>query len=792
MSRKINKEIISDISDNTAFRSTASKNPDLSQNTLISREMTKKTGEKNSESSKKKITEVNNPKKNKRSEDSIYNLDNLENDIDFSTRQEKKKSIKKKKEKSIQNIIIDDIENIYISLIGKSSCKLFLHTIIVLTISFGVNLCHWIYLFMMKSKLENSYCLTKLNQFDNCATDEICSGYEAKINLFLYNDTLDIHDNKLNDHENFIIEQDEINKYYKNYFVSLNFNISKDKLITNIDMTKHKIEKINFAIFLTKREKYDIFLKFFNTCLKRKLTFYFILIILLGGILGSFLFGLLADIYGRKKIITLLLGIITLSFIFFTDLSCIINGKYDYYLNEYDQKYNTSNIHYKVLSQLYSQEKTGAFFQRYFALYILLLLILCFCLRPLGKICLAILLENSVTDLAVLQNFRKYTFVTTGLPPIFAFFVYIMVNNIISTLFILTVFFFILFILSFFCIHESLRYHYEYSQWKELTIEINSLFKIDQDFSVNFKNKMEYEAFRLEEYRKMNSKFIQRINSVFSLVKNRIYSLNRDIRRNSTFIIKKEEVEFNPLIIYSSFAANRAFNKLKYLMVIILIIIYCQVFFIEKELVDYSFFSKSDLYIDKDNNYIINSNYFILAILTFASNYFFYFCYRISCFKHIFYASLIIVTILMILFYYLTGDSDDYPLDINQIGFNMLEYYYKSERNRKLNVILFFIYFFINGVNFFINILAIKLTNTLYRCSMLAINTSLSLLSMAFGQAINFQIQNYFFLIGGLNTIGIVSEFYFGELKGIPNIINDLKQNVNEENDRNKEKIKKL
>ena len=41
MSRKINKEIISDVSDNTAFRSTASKNPDLSQNTLISREMTK-------------------------------------------------------------------------------------------------------------------------------------------------------------------------------------------------------------------------------------------------------------------------------------------------------------------------------------------------------------------------------------------------------------------------------------------------------------------------------------------------------------------------------------------------------------------------------------------------------------------------------------------------------------------------------------------------------------------------------------------------------------------------------
>jgi hypothetical protein len=229
------------------------------------------------------------------------------------------------------------------------------------------------------------------------------------------------------------------------------------------------------------------------------------------------------------------------------------------------------------------------------------------------------------------------------------------VNNFIITLIIFTSYFFILFILSLFFIHESLRYHYEYSQWKELTTEILSLFKIDEEFPVNFKNKMEYEAFRLEEYRKMTNKFIQRINSIFSYVKHRIYSLNRDIRRNSTFIIKNEEVVFNPLIIYSSFAANRAFNKLKYLMVIILIIIYCQVFFIEKEMVDLSFFDKSELYIDIDNNYIINSNYFIIAIVTFVSHYFFHLCYRISCFKHVFYTSLVIVTFLMVLYYQVGG-----------------------------------------------------------------------------------------------------------------------------------------
>ena len=73
---------------------------------------------------------------------------------------------------------------------------------------------------------------------------------------------------------------------------------------------------------------------------------------------------------------------------------------------------------------------------------------------------------------------------------------------------ILAVFFFILFLLSIFFIHESLRYHYEYSQWKELTYEIKSLFKIDENFPVNFKTIMDYEVFRLEENKKKKIKII--------------------------------------------------------------------------------------------------------------------------------------------------------------------------------------------------------------------------------------------------------------------------------------------
>ena len=137
-------------------------------------------------------------------------------------------------------------------------------------------------------------------------------------------------------------------------------------------------------------------------------------------------------------------------------------------------------------------------------------------------------------------------------------------------------------------------------------------------------------------------------------------------------------------------------------MVIILIIIYAQVFFVEKELVDIPFFSLSDLNFSGGNNYILNSNYFILGIVTFISNYFYYYSYRISCFKVIFYFSLITVTILLITYHFVSYNQVDFPLDINQSNFNMLERHYKNHRSSNLYILLFFIHFFLNGVKKFI------------------------------------------------------------------------------------------
>jgi hypothetical protein len=302
---------------------------------------------------------------------------------------------------------------------------------------------------------------------------------------------------------------------------------------------------------------------------------------------------------------------------------------------------------------------------------------------------------------------------------------------------------------------------------------------------------MEFEAFLIEENGQMYGNYIKRINSIFQFVKQRVIYLKRDIRRNSSFIIKKEEVKFNPLIILTSLAANRVFNRLKFLLLIILFIIYLQIFFVERELVEVPFLKISDLYLDIHNNYIINSNYFILMIVSLISNFFYYMSYRISCFKLVFYPSLVFLTILLIVYHAVSQDSNEIPINLNFANFNMKEHNIKGKLSNKITTILFLIYFFLIGINFYMNLIVTKITKTLYRCSLFGINSLLEILAFAFGETLKYQINHCFLLIAGLNTIGIVSELYLGELKQIPNIINDLKQNIKTEENKNKEKSKK-
>ena len=781
--------MISERSDNTGLKSSLMKFPvDASKNSLLSNDLAKKTGDKKT-NDLKQSTEISNNRRKIKS----YENDSIFEAYEEETAKKKKMKEKKKEDVKINKIIVDDIENIYSCLGDKSSKKYSLQNVVLLMIPFFTTLCHWIFLFLTKSKLENNYCFSSLNQLDNCLESQICENEGEKIRLIIYNDTFAVEDNSLSESKKFIEEMKSINSYYKTFFMSYYYNMTKDKLLSTVDPIKYVDDKINFVVILTKKEKWNIFLLFSNMCLKDNIYLYLLVIIIAGGAIGSIVFGLLADIYGRKKLIISLLFLICFGFAFLIAITFLIQYKHDNFINEFrdkikadlsiDQKNNYENI--------YANLKMAEYFEFMAPLYLVSLLILTLALRPINKISLALLLENSTSDLAALENFRKYNFVTTGIPHFLSFIILVLINNFYVFLIVFEFFFIVLLIVSILFINESMRYHYEYCEWNDLTNEVYSLFKINEELPINYKNNIEYEAFRIEENRQMNGNYIKRINSIFQYVKERLTYLKRDIRRNSSFIIKKEEVKFNPLIILTSLSANRVFNRLKFLLLIILFIIYIQIFFVERELVEAPFMKISELYLDIHNNYIVNSNFFILMIMALISNFFYYMCYRISCFKLVFYPSLVILTLLLVIYHYISGNSSEIPVNLNFANFNMQDFNSRRKLPYNTIVVLFFIYFFLIGINFYINILVTKITKTLYRGSLFGINSLIEVLAMAFGETLKFQINNCFLLIAGLNSIGIVSELYLGELKGIPNIINDLKQNIKIEDNKNKEKSKK-
>ena len=569
--------------------------------------------------------------------------------------------------------------------------------------------------------------------------------------------------------------------------------ISKKRLFLSKDPTKVNIDNFNFVILLTKKEKWNIFLNYYSFCERDMYYFYILGMIITGGLLGSFIFGLLADAFGRKKLIIVTLFIVTLSLIIITILSFILEYKKDFFLEEYKNKNKNikskNDINYNFISYFFSQAKVNNAFRSFSVNFLIFIFLLNIALRPLFKTSLSLLLENSSSDLKVLENYRRFIFVSNALPPFILAHLIIILNNFIYLFLFLSISFFILFICSFFILNESMRHLYEYCEWKELTNEIINLFKISENNSIKLKNKNEFEAFQCEENEKMYKNFFKENHLLnnhidyhitkYQIIKRRIESIRRDIRRECDLIIKKPEVKFNPYVIYACLTSNAYYMKSKHLFSIILFIIYIQGYFVKKELLEEPFFGLSDLYLDKHNNFVINSNFFILGIVIYISNYIYYFFYRISCFKIILLTSLIIITILFFLYHFIIYETNDFPVDLSEYNFKTFDIpnIRKDNNNNKGLILLFFIQFFLNGITFYINILFIKLSKTMYRCTFFSINNILFLASIGFGDMIIFQIKHYFILISSLNFVGIIAVIFLGEFRNIPFIINDLKQN---------------
>lgn len=789
MDKKVNNQVISEKNKNKKFISNNRNviKEDFSSHFFLSPNRNKKMNfeyNKYNQSNSSSSRSLTKKEKNSNSlSESSYTKKEIKKNIN---------NIKQKKNKvTIEKIIVDNIENIY-QYLSKLPNKLLKQRIFLFIICFYVSSIHWTYLFLTKRKIERDYCFTKLNQFEVCVPEQYCSmNVINKINYHFYNDYVLVHSNSLNKLQALVQEMNTVNEYYKEFVINYNYILSKNRLLDSENMKKITDDKFNFVVLLFKKEKWNIFLYFNSYCEKDMYFFYILAMIISGGFLGSYILGILADSYGRKKLIILTLFLVTLSFVFIFIICFLIEKKNNYFFDEFNRNYISSknNTNYDILSKYFYQSNINKLFRSSITLFLISIFILNFSLRPLSKSVLSLLIENCSSDLKVLQNYRKYTFISKALPPFIISQLIILLNDFIYLLLFFCISFFILFISSFFILSESLRHFYEYCEWVELTNEIIHLYSLSDNVPINFKNKNEFEAFQIKENEKMLKNIIylkehskneitKKNNKIYRILKKRIESINRDIRRNCEFIIKKDDVKVNPYIIYSCLKSNFQFQKSRHLFFIILFIIYFQEYLVEKELSEEPFFGLSDLFIEPDNNIIINSNYLVLGIVIFASNYIYYFFYRISCLKLSLFISLVMITFLFMLYHLIFDESYEFPVYLNQYNFKTFQIPHIRENKYKSHILLYLIVFFLNGITFYINIIFFKLSKTLYRCTFLGINSILFLAGMGFGDLLIFEIKHYFLLVGSLNFFGIVVIMFLGEFKNIPFIINDLKKIV--------------
>ena len=87
-------------------------------------------------------------------------------------------------------------------------------------------------------------------------------------------------------------------------------------------------------------------------------------------------------------------------------------------------------------------------------------------------------------------------------------------------------------------------------------------------------------------------------------------------------------------------------------------------------------------------------------------------------------------------------------------------------------------YFAINGICIYIDLILIKMSKTIYRCTVMTDQTVSLLISLLLTRAFSVEINRPFLLLGFINFIFLFIILFLDEMTETPNIVNDLKQNV--------------
>ena len=679
------------------------------------------------------------------------------------------------------------------------------------------NCIFWIFCYMTSGQKNKSYCYNHhLREFEICVKSDFCPSYGIHDFIYINEDNLSDKDLK-----------NEINNINNKFSLFYNY---ESKLFSNINKKFIKIEntlsKYDITIILTKNENY-----LFNNTFRVGCDSYLLgilIILLIAIILGTFIFGLLADIFGRKKIIIFsniceVIGgisiIVTTYFIKKYEKEEIFKEKFseEFFNNNfkfYDEKSYFYNYYVNNFINIKEELlKTKEINDNFKSLYIFIFgsIFLIFLSNSATKIIsLAYLLENALTEESMILYFLFFN-LSQPISLLLTTIMVVYLDSFEYPILICSIIIFIITLLIIIFFFESQRYNFEYCYYTKIT-EFTEYILGKEELKRNYRV--------VEDEKKNNIESIltgkedtNYFGILYSTEDYRIQSeLNNEKINQNTFI--SDAFKFSRQNFYNELYSNKKIKQFNPKNIIERIIIFKDPFYIVRLLF-------KDRHIQKNLNitisFIINLSIVInFALQRFTSNYLLKRDDLISSKVFINYLFLSILLMIIILFpfvHYLTKFFGIYAvlfpfLVIITLGTWFFElscllfwdggmsdltiYDNKSEDqiinkwNQNLLPQLIINSISLVCLDYVLYFVIIKLTKTIYRCTVLAISQILYNVCFILGLALENYIRGGNYYAGIFSIIGLINSFFINSSDDSLNIseIREIKYDESENNNK--------
>ena len=485
-------------------------------------------------------------------------------------------------------------------------CDYFINLVICIFLLLLFNNCFlWIFCYMFSTRKNKTYCFNHhLKEFKQCDNSDFCPSSGNHDFIYINEDNLSDVDIK-----------NEVNNINNNYLKIYNYEVTIfSKVNKKIIKTENTLLKFSITIIFTKNENY-----LFNNTFRIGCENYLreiLIIILIASVIGTFVFGLLADIFGRRKILILvniceIIGGLSLFF------STYFIQEYNYE-DEFKEKFGNDFLNYWVnninnnesIKYLYLKEyiniKQEVFKTRFindnfkkFKIFVFGSIFLIFLSNSSIKIIsLSYMLENALTNELMSLYYLFFNF-SEPLSILLSTILVIYTNSfeypvLICSLImlIITIFFAIFFF-------ESQRFNFEYCFYTQITEfaqyilgkeELKELYKKKDDDPKNNleqmfteKEKMNYFGilYSIDDYRIQSELNNEKINKnthfldAYKFTRNNFYNhlhLDKKVKQFKTNnLIERFKVYGEPTYIIKLILKNKHLQK-KYYVTIVFII----------------------------------------------------------------------------------------------------------------------------------------------------------------------------------------------------------------------------